>query len=121
MPESVVTVTVTEQIAGSRGYEVFGTLAIAAGDYTNNGILLNFVQAKLKASRAPLFVEIYGIGGFIYSFVPGSTAANGLLRIFAQTNGAAEDAPLGQLAAAATPAAVVADTISFRAYFKGQL
>jgi len=114
--------TATSSRFGDYGYRAGGTIAIGASPltYTLGGIALNFNQSAIKASRTPGTVVIQGISGYIYSYVPGTDNSNGLLKIFAQTNAAAEDAPLGELAdASAIPAAVSSDTITFQATWKG--
>lgn len=105
-------------------YFVGGTIAITASPatYTAGGIAINLNQSDVKASRTPSDIQIQGISGYIYSYVKGSDNSNGLLKIFAQTNAAAEDAPLGELTdASAIPAGVSGDTISFFGRWKGML
>jgi hypothetical protein len=123
MADAVATPTPTFQRAGGDGYRVTGTIAISASPavYVANGIVLSFLQAAIKAQRVPRSVVITGISGYVYSYVAGTTAGDGLLRIFAQTSAASEDDPLGQLAASAIPAAVSSDTITFNALWDGQL
>lgn len=123
MADAVATPTVTQQWAGVPGYRVIGTIAIDASPaaYVTGGIALSFLQAAIKAQRVPKYVSVKGIGGYIYSYVNGTTAGDGLLRIFAQTSGASAGDPLGQLAASAIPAGVSGDTITFEAVWDGQL
>ena len=116
MAASVITPTVTAHHGGiGKWQEVIGTLAIAAGDYATGGLTLSFVNnSEVKSGSVPVSVQVQGIAGYIYSYVPGATRDVGKLMIF-QDSGAA--APLAELAAAATPAAVVADTLRFQALF----
>ena len=105
-------------------YVVGGTVAITASPatYTAGGIAFNLNQSDVKASRTPSDVQIQGVSGYIYSYVKGSDNSNGKLKIFAQTSGAAEDDPLGELTdGAAIPAGVSGDTISFQGRWKGML
>jgi hypothetical protein len=122
MAAATVTTTVTKQWADST-YHVFGTLAVGANplEYTTGGIAMNLNQAAVKASRTPIRVTVVGQAGFVYEYDPGTDNSNGKLLIRAQTNGAAEDDPLGQLAAAAIPAACSGDSITFEAVYAGQL
>lgn len=123
MADSVATPTVTAQHMEGGKYHVYGTVAIGADplEYATGGIAMSFLQAAIKATRTPIFVTVIGIAGFIYEYVFGTDASDGLLMIRAQTNAAAEDAPLGELAVAAIPAAVSGDTIKFHAVFEGML
>jgi len=96
-------------------YTVYGTLAIGAspGTYTAGGILLNFNQSQIKATRIPIFVTIQGQSGYEYAYVNGTNASNGKLKIL--TTAATE------VTAGAMPAGVSGDTIQFKAEFKGML
>jgi hypothetical protein len=98
-----------------------GTVAISASPaaYATGGIVMSLVNALIKAQRPPKQVDVVGKAGYIYRYIPGTTLANGLLMIFAQTNAAAEDAPLGELAVTAIPAACSGDTITFEARWLG--
>ena len=125
MPAAVATVTVAtinQTWKSDKMFVVWGTVAISAdpATYTTDGIVMSFAHPLIKASRTPVIVNVRGIAGYIYSYIKGTDAFNGLLRVFAQTNAAAEDAPLGQLTgAAAIPAGVSGDTITFEATFLG--
>jgi hypothetical protein len=116
MAASVITPTVTAHHGGVGKWQVvIGTLAIAAGDYTTGGLTVSFATiSEIKSGSVPVTFTVEGIAGYIYRYVPGATKDVGLLMIF-QDAGAA--APMAQLAAAATPAAVVADTIRFNSLF----
>lgn len=103
-------------------FEARGTISVNGDNYKTGGIALSFALPLVKAQRAPKRVDIQGIAGYIYRYVPGTTVADGKLMIFAQTNAAAEDAPLGELTNGnAIPAAVQADTISFKGEWLGML
>lgn len=122
MATSTATPTVTKQWADS-AYHVYGTVAIGADplEYLAGGLVFNLFQSNIKATRVPVQVKVQGISGYIYEYVNGTDASDGKLIIRAQTNAAAEDAPLGELADAAIPAGVSGDTIIFEAVFKGML
>lgn len=105
-------------------YFVGGTVAVTASPatYTAGGIAFNLNQSDVKASRTASDVQIQGISGYIYAYKKGTDNSNGLLRIFAQTNGAAAGDPLAELVdASAIPAAVSTDVISFQGRWKGML
>jgi hypothetical protein len=105
-------------------FEAVGTVAIDASPatYTLGGIACSLALPLVKAQRAPKNVDVFGKAGYIYRYIPGTNVTNGKLMIFAQTNAAAEDAPLGELADnSAIPAACSGDTITFKAEFLGML
>ena len=115
---AVITKTYGGSATGS--VQVFyGTITLSVSDtYVTGGFPLNFTQAGLKATRAPIWVDIQGSSGYVYAYVPGTTAANG--KIMVRQEGTA-GGPAGELPAAAFPAGVAGDTINFRAEFKGML
>ena|SRR5689334_17793903 len=103
-------------------FKASGTVAIGASplNYATGGIVMSLVDPLIKAQRPPKSVIVTGKAGYIYRYVPGTTLANGLLMIFAQTASASEDDPLGQLAnGVAIPAACSGDTITFEARWLG--
>ena len=114
MPASTITVNEIRRRldVSDRRFFPGGTLAVAAGDYTNGtGLVLDL--AGLHAGKGLIErVEAWSeTSGYTYRVVIGGTNATHHLRIF---SGATE------LSSAATPAGVVADTIYFRATrFKG--
>jgi len=112
--------TVTKQWADS-AYHVIGTVAVGATplEYATGGLIMSFAIPAVKATRPPKIVLVHGVAGFVYEYIDGADARLGKLIIRAQTNAAAEDAPLGELAVAAIPAAVAADVIKFYAIFEG--
>lgn len=122
MANATAVPTATSQWAGPM-YRVYGTIAIDASPavYVTGGIVLSFLQSAIKASRVPERVTVIGTAGYLYQYVKGTTAGDGLLRISAQTSGASAGDPLAQIAASAIPAAVSGDAITFEAVWKGQL
>lgn len=110
-------------LGGNGLYRVLGALAISASPavYVAGGIAMNLMQSAIKAQRTPLLVNVQGIAGYIYEYIAGSDNSNGKLIIRAQTSGASEDDPLGELAASAIPAACSGDTITFEATYRGML
>ena len=116
MAASVITPAVTAHHGGVGKWQiVFGTLAVAAGDYATGGLTVSFANnAEIKSGSVPVGGHVEGIAGYIYRYVPGATKNVGKLMIFQDSGGAT---PLAELAAAATPGAVVADTIRFMAFF----
>jgi len=120
MATASVTVTVVQEMPlPGKGLFVVGALAIDASPdvYAGGGLALGSAEFAGKVSVAggqdPKYVWACGIAGYRYEY----DSTNHLLLIRAQTNAAAEDAPLGELAASAIPAAVSGDTIYFLALF----
>lgn len=92
-----------------------GTIAASPATYTTGGIPCNLAfPALVKAQRPPQFVIVLSLNGWLYTYVNGTTAANGTLKIFT-----AIGTELGN--AATIPAANSSDSLTFRACFLGQL
>jgi hypothetical protein len=120
MAEASIVVTVTDEMPlPGKGFLVMGTLAVdAASDtYATGGLALGVAEfagkVPVASGQAPKHLIATGIAGYVYEF----KKATNRLQIRAQTNAAAEDAPLGELAASAIPAGVSGDTITFIALF----
>ena len=102
---------------------VLMTVAIDANPatYLTGGLVMALNDPLIKAQRKPQVVYVQGIAGYEYRYVPGTDNTNGKLLVLAQTNAAAEDAPLGELTSGnAIPAACSGDTIIAEALFLGQ-
>lgn len=112
MASSVYTPTLVKRTKTSAELIGVFTLAFSNADYVVGGLLpaATFAQKEGFTPRKPDWVTISGNAGYIYAYVQ----ATGKIMIFAQTNAAAEDAPLGELAAAPMPAAVLADVVRVR-------
>ncbi len=113
MATSVYTPTLVKRTKTSAELVGIYTLAFSTADYATGGLLPGTNTFAVKTgftNRKPDWVDIQGNAGYIYSYV----YASGKIMIFAQTNAAAEDAPLGELAVAAMPAAALADVIRCR-------
>lgn len=115
MADSAVTFTPANSLTMGNVYRVTGTLAVGAapGTYTAGGITMSFLQSAVKATRLPLWVDITGQNGYEYVYVPGTTLANGKLKILTTAN--------TEVTAGAMPATVSGDVISCRAEFRGTL
>jgi hypothetical protein len=129
MSVAVATVSITDErytwVAGNK-YFVVGNITISASPaiYTTGGIACNLFLPLLKATFPPILFKARGQGAgstgtlFIYVYIPGADASAGLLKIF--TTGAATQDGLAELTnAAAIPADVSGDTITFEAIFNG--
>jgi len=112
MADSVYTPTLVKRTKTSAELVGIFTVSFSNADYVAGGLLpaSTFAQKGGFTNRKPDWVEIVGNAGFIYAYV----YASGKVMVFAQTNAAAEDAPLGELAVAAMPAAALADVIRAR-------
>jgi len=120
MAVATATPTVTEEHAlPSNAVLVVGTIAVSpsADTYAVGGLALGTAEfrnkVKLSPEKAPKFLLATGKAG--YHFEYDRVAAKLLVR--AQTSAPAEDAVLGELAAAAIPGALSGDTINFVALF----
>lgn len=122
MPAAVPTVTIDSVDNTQKLIHVYGTVALAAGDYAAGGIVISFQTDQIKASDAPIDVKFESqplvasktTSTFLYGWLKGTTLALGQLQIF---TGAAAQSALAELADGALPAAVVADRIRFHAVF----
>ena len=119
MPAATVTVNVAHTWTDSKMYHVYGTMTFsaAADTYTSGGIPVSLALPRVKASRPPVKIEVNSRtgSGYNYVFVPGTTIANGLLKI--QVGGAAVSSPAADIAAAAIGAPVFNDVVEFEALF----
>ena len=92
----------------------------ASGSYTAGGDTLDFSgKGDLPASTPPRDVFIHGVSGFVYEFVRGATLTNNKVKVRGQqpTSATTGVIALDEIAAAAYPAGVTGDTISFLAVF----
>ncbi|SRR6266702_1279031 len=103
-----LTLTVTQHWDDGKRLHVIGTVA-ATGNYVTGGVALDLSDFKIKDPSVPLFVLITGKNGYSYSYIPGTTRANGLVKV--NTTAATE------LTQAAFPAGVTGDSINLYAIF----
>lgn len=104
MAASVVTLTAKRSKMGAV-LAVQGIVAVAAGDYATGGLALDLSLVSGITNRKPDMVVMAGIAGYVYEYVK----STGKFQI-RQSAGSAT--VLAELAAAATPAAVVSDVIT---------
>ena len=116
MADAVATPTITNQWWDGKRQHVIGTISVSTDNYVSNGIACSFAgKGVLGSSNPPIFCNVNGILGYKYTFVPGTTQANGLLRIFIEDT-VGTNTPLAQNTVAALTA-VNGDTINFYAIF----
>ncbi len=117
MADTSITLTVQEYWDDGQRIHVAGTLAIGAAalTYPAGGIPVPTpaVPGIGATTKASIF-RANGLAGYLFQY----DRANAKLLVGAQTNAAAEDAPLGELAASAVPAALSGDTIYFHGIYK---
>ena len=100
-------------------YQVWGTFQFGAGEvYAAGGNTVNLTQIGVKATRSPFTFIANPTTGYIYVYMPGTTAANGKIKIL---TGAAAQSALTELANGAVPAAVSNDVVPFKAEFIGMM
>lgn len=92
---------------GQRFHSV-GTIT-PSGSYVTGGDVLSFADSNIKSSRIPEYVEIHGIAGFDYGYEEGTDQTDGLMLVHLAGV---------EAAAAAYPAGVLADTITYHAIFR---
>jgi hypothetical protein len=117
-------VTVTFVDRSNNALRVYGTIA-ASGNYTTGGDTLSFAgQDAIKSSSLPKFVSIQsqnssGHSLWEYGYTPGTTQANGKMQVLGQqpTSATTGVIPFSELAAAAYPASITGDVITFEAVF----
>lgn len=108
MAAAIFTLTTTgKRNLGGGALMAYGTLAADTGDYAVGGIAPtpSFASLDPVGNREPDLVLFGTEDGYILSY---DVSAKKIL-VRAQDNAAAEDAPLGELAASATPAGVGAN------------
>jgi len=123
MAAATAKVTVTQTDVAGKLMRIFGTLAISASPatYTPGGIALDFNDPLIKSASVPIFVQIQGQAGYIYSYIPGTDNTTGLLKIATMTSTPSAREPLFEYPnATAIDAALSGDVISFLAFFPAQ-
>jgi hypothetical protein len=116
MANSVASVTkVLKSWMDNDGYNVIGTCTMLANPnlYVVGGIAFSLGNPLIKASRVPLMVSFVSQSGQYYAYVPGTTVANGKMKLFSAFG--------TELGAVAIPAANSGDTITFQASWRGML
>ena len=112
-------VTINKVDAAQNSLYVRGTL-VASGSYVAGGDTLDFSgKGDLPASIPPRDVFVHGVAGFVYEFVRGTLLTNSKVKVRGQqpTSATAGVIALDEIAAAAYPAGVTGDTITFLAIF----
>ena len=109
MAASVVTATITAHYSVGKWQFVFGTVAVAAGDYVADGntITIDSLTA-IKSSSEPVFHIVAGNAGYHYAFVP-TSGMSGKLKICSTAD--------TQVVAGAMPAGVVETQFCSWQYF----
>ncbi len=104
MADAVVTMTKIGEIPFGNGWAELYNFTTDDGDYTVGGLSATIVGTGTKVPRylrQPDFTYMDSQGGYLYNYDPDTAC----FLIRAQDAAAAEDAPLGELAAAQVPAA----------------
>lgn len=94
----------------------------ASGNYTTGGDTLDLatitgadgLSTPPSTTQLPIQVVITGQAGYVYQYVPGSSNANGKVKVL---QSASSGNPLAEISAAAYPAGVTGDTIIAHATF----
>lgn len=114
---ATATVTDTPQVVSMEGklQHVYGTIAVSAtpDTYATGGLTIDLTGGTVHASRPPVWVEFTSSNGNIYAYVPGTTIANGKLKILSAVNTEVTNGT-------AIAAQYSGDTILYHAVFLGQ-
>lgn len=94
---------------GKRGHLII--TITASGSYTTGGDTLSLANLMPGSGALPTWAEINGINGFSYSYVAGTTQANGKVKVFVEAT-VATNTPLAEHSAATYVAGVTGDTIT---------
>lgn len=114
-----VTVTKKALLAGGPEARLYFTLVFNT-NYPAGGDTVNFATLGPTGKAAPLYVQINGIAGFVYTYqgpaAGTADATNGRVQVYCNTAGGA-NAALGEHTTAAYVAGVTGDTITGCAVF----
>jgi hypothetical protein len=111
-----LSMAVTKQWFDGKKVNIVGTIT-ASGSYTTGGDTLNLQGIGIKSSQVPFLVQINGQNGFLYSWVAGTTQANGKVKVLVATTGGT-NLPLSEHSAAAYVSGVTSDVITFEGMFE---
>lgn len=115
-------VSFTDVWTDGRRIHAIGTITFS-GNYAAGGDSFDIKAAKgaidhrfWKSNKDPLYVDIRGKGGFVYEY----DAANKKVKVrgYTPTSASAGVIPMDEIAAAAYPAGVTGDVVSFYAVGK---
>jgi hypothetical protein len=102
-------VTVTDHWSDTKRIQAVGSVT-PSGSYSTGGDTMALGSTAIKSSSIPSYVDMGGSGGYLYSYVKGTTINNGKMKIVVSSTGL-------ELAAGAYPAGVTSDSIGFHAFF----
>lgn len=114
MPLAIGTV-IDKYYDGKRGHIIF--TITPSGTYPTGGDTLNVAGLLPGSSLIPTWTEINGISGFGYSYVNGTTQANGKVKVFVEA-AVATNTPLAEHTNVTYVAGVTSDTITVYMEFK---
>lgn len=101
-----ITATITDKWSDGKRQHVIGTLAFS-GNYTTGGVAVDFAEAGVAALEPPVRVDIPAWRGYMFDYIPGTLATNGLVRVRAGTAGAVAFSTLTSSTVAVTPGGTV--------------
>jgi hypothetical protein len=116
----MIVLTITHRELLQKSILIRGT-AVMSGNYTTvagGGDAVNFNAATCNPGEIvpegmalPRSVQITGVNGYQYGYIPGTSRANGLMKVSTAANTELAGAPT------AYPAGVTGDTVTFEATF----
>lgn len=104
----MITINVTDSWDDGKRLHLTGNL-VFSGNYTQGGDTANLGLYQIKSASTPEHFFIMGQTPNSYSFVPGSTISNGMIKVFT---------PTAELSGGPYPNAVLSDFVSFFAILK---
>lgn len=110
-----IATVIDKYVDTKRGHLIF--TITPSGTYPTGGDTLNLSGLMPGSSLVPTWVEINGVSGFFYSYVNGTTQANGKVKVFVE-QAVATNTPLAEHSNAAYVAGVTGDTITVYCEFK---
>lgn len=106
----MLALTITDHWDDGKRFHVIGTITPTV-NYATGGDILNLGIPNVFSSIPPVHVNVTGVGLYLYSWVAGTTLANGKMK-------AVSLATQAEVPAGAYPAGITADVIQFYGIFR---
>jgi len=113
--QAAVSMVVNQKSTSGKYMVVVGTLTFS-GSYTTGGDTLTLSGYQVPGTQPPRAVFIQGSSGFPYQWVPGTTRANGKIKVLTATT-TGTNLPLAEHSQVAYVAGVTGDTVTILILF----
>lgn len=111
------TLTVTKQWHDGKVLNVIGTVVLT-GSYPTGGDPLDLTGKGIQTAQKPIIARIdTRTGGFKTTYIPGTSLANGKVKVMVNDAGGA-NAAMGEHTAASYVAGLTGDTLDFHGIFE---